>query len=127
MSNTLKLVQTSPPSNPDRNIAAVTVIGNYINGTADNLPLSAISDPQILGQVPQPNPGQNPPPVSPKWFGFCAGYYAQVQRTVANGVTSFGLRWFSNQGAELGTGAYPAAITGGENFLEIQVNTQQNT
>jgi hypothetical protein len=125
--NALKLLQTSPASNPDRNFAAITVSGNYVNGTADPLPLTAIADPGALGQVPLNNPGAQPPPVSPRWFGFAGGYYAQVQRTVANGVTSFGLRWFGAEGAEVATGAFPAAITGGEHFLEILVPTYQNT
>ena len=126
--NALTLKQTfSPASNPDKNIVAITVSGNYTNGTADPLPLNAIADPGALGQVPQPNPGQNPPPVSPKWSGFAGGYYAQVQRTVTNGVTAFGLRWYASEGNELGSGAFPAAITGGEHFLEVLVNTYQNT
>ena len=128
MANALELVQTSPASNPDKNFVSVTVTGAYVDGTPDNLPLNLIADPQVLGQVPQPNPGQNPPPVTPRVFGFTPGYFAQVERTVANGVTSFGLRWFQlSTGAELASGAYPAAITGGEIFLEILVNTQQNT
>lgn len=125
--NALKMAQTSPANNPDRNLVAITVSGNYTNGTADPLPLTAISDPQVVTQVPLNNPGAAPPPVSPRWSGFANGYYAQVQRTVANGVTSFGLRWYSNQGAELGSGAFPADITGGEHFLEVLVPTQQNT
>lgn len=123
--NALNLVQTSPASNPDKNFLACTVSGNYTDGTADPLPLSAITDSQVLVQVPQNNIGAAPPPVTPRWFGFCAGYYAQVQRTVTNGVTSFGLRWFSSQGSELGSGAFPAAITGGESFIEMLCQTVQ--
>jgi hypothetical protein len=125
--NALKLVQVSPASNPDKNLCALTVSGNYVNGTADALPLSAISDPGAIGQVPLNNPGQNPPPVPPRVFGFADGYYAQVQATVANGVTTFGLRWFASEGNELASGAYPAAIAGGQLFVEIQVPVQQNT
>lgn len=119
MANALTLVQTSPATNPDTNIVKSAVSGAYVSGTADLLPLTAIADSQVVVQVPLNNPGQNPPPVTPKWSGFCGGYYAQVQRTVTNGITSFGLRWFSAQGSELASGAFPAAITGGESFIEI--------
>ena len=125
--NALSLLQTSPASNPDTNIAKVTVSGAYVQGTADTLPLSNIADPLALGQVPLNNPGAQPPPVTPEVFGFWDGYYPQVQRTVTNGVTSFGLRWFESEGTELPSEAYPAAITGGETFLRILVPTYQNT
>ena len=128
MPNALKLLQTSPASNPDRNLLAVTVSGAYVNGTADALPLTAIADPGALGQVPLNNPGAQPPPVTPRWFGCTPGYYAQVQRTVDAGATSFGLRWFDLVNhAELASGNYPAAIAGGESFLEVLVPTFQNT
>lgn len=123
--NALTLVQTSPVTNPDRNIVKAVVTGAYVLGTSDPLPLANIADPQVLVQVPLNDSGQNPPPISPRWFGFCAGYYAQVQRTVVNGITSFGLRWFASEGTELATGAFPAAITGGESFIEILCPTTQ--
>lgn len=119
--NLLTLVQTSPATNPDTNVVKVVVSGNYTNGTADPLPLSAILDPQVLVQVPLNNPGQNPPPVTPYFLNIYAlGFYALVQRTVANGITSFGLRWFQEStNAELVTGAFPAGITGAEIFIAI--------
>lgn len=123
--NALTLVQTSPATNPDTNVVKATVSGNYVSGTADTLPLTAIADPLGLNQVPLNNPGAAPPPVTPKWFGYCAGYYAQVQRIVTNGVTSFGLRWFLFEGSELASGAFPAGITGGESFIEILCPTTQ--
>ncbi len=123
--NALTLVQTSPASNPDKNIMSCAVTGAYVNGTADTLPLSAIADPQILVQVPLNNIGAAPPPVTPRWFGFCAGYYAQVQRIVTNGVTSFGLRWFASEGNEIATANYPAAILNGESFIEALSQTTQ--
>lgn len=123
--NVLTLVQTSPASNPDTNIVKSTVSGNYVSGTADPLPLGSIADPQALNQVPLNNAGAAPPPVTPEVFGFWDGYYAQVQRTVANGVTSFGLRWFESEGTELGSGAFPAGITGGETFVRILCPTVQ--
>lgn len=121
MSNKLTLLQTSPPSNPDRNVCSCAVSGNYTQGTADPLPLTAIADPGAIGQVPMNNPGAAPPPVSPRAFGYWNGYYPQVQRTVTNGVTSFGLRWYESEGNELGSGGYPGGITGGETFIEILV------
>ena len=124
--NALTLVQTSPASNPDTNIVKVAVTGAYVQGTADTLPLSAIADPQVLNQVPLNNAGSAPPPVTPEAFGFTPGYFAKVQRLVANGLTSFGLRWFQlSTGAELASANYPAAITGGEVFLRILCPTTQ--
>ena len=52
---------------------------------------------------------------------YANGYYCQVERTVANGVTSFGLRWYSSQGAELASGAYPADILAAQLYIEILV------
>ena len=115
--NALSLAQTSPASNPDRNLVQVTVSGAYVHGTADPLPLDDISDPGALSQVPfDPQRLVVTPSVYNAW---CAGYYAQVERTVADGVSSFGLRWFESEGTELGSDPYPAAITGGEIFLEV--------
>lgn len=127
MANELKLVQVSPASNPDRMICSLTVSGNYVNGTPDPLPLDDIGDPQIIGEIPLPAVGTNPPAVPPKIFGFADGYYAQVQKTVANGQTSFGARWFQSEGNELATGAFPAAITGGQLFVEVQTNPAQQS
>ncbi len=120
--NALELVQTSPSSNPDRMLCALTVSGDYTNGTPDPLPLAAISDPSAIGVIPNAGSATNPPLVPPRVFGFAGGYYAQVEKTVANGQTTFGLRWFSSQGNELASGAFPAAITGGQLTAEIFVN-----
>jgi hypothetical protein len=126
MANALTLVQTSPASNPDTNLVKSVVSGAYVSGTADPLPLTSIADPDSLVQVPLNNPGAAPPPVTPEVFGYTPGYFAQVQRIVTNGVTSFGLRWFQlSTGAELATGNFPAAITGGEIFLRILCPTVQ--
>lgn len=121
MSNILTLKQTSPATNPDRNIVDVSPSGNYTNGTPDPLPLNAILDPLSLTQVPMNNIGSNPPPVTPYILNnYTPGFYPIVERTVANGTTSFGLRWFvSTTGIEIGSGAYNAAIVNGETFLEI--------
>ena len=124
MANALTLVQVSPPSNPDRMIVKCAVSGNYTNGTPDPLPLGAIGDPSAIGAIPLPGVGTNPPPVTPGVFNsFTEGYTPVVERTVTGGQTSFGLRWWDNANhAELASGAFPAAITGGEIFLEILVN-----
>ena len=121
--NALTLVQVSPPSNPDTMICALAVSGNYTNGTPDPLPIGSISDPSAIGEIPLPGVATNPPPVPPKVFGFAGGYYAQVQKTVSNQQTSFGLRWYASEGNELGSGAFPAAIAAnGQLFVEIKVN-----
>jgi hypothetical protein len=119
--NMLTLVQTSPATNPDTNVVKCVVSGAYVNGTADTLPLAAIADPQVLVQVPLNNPGQNPPPVTPAIRNCSAiGFYAVVTRVLANGITTFGLRWFQEStNAELASEAYPAAITGAEIFIDI--------
>ena len=68
MANALKLVQTSPASNPDTNLVQVTVSGDYTSGTPDPLPLADIADPQALNQVPLNNVGAAPPPgPGPVW------------------------------------------------------------
>ena len=120
--NALTMVQTSPASNPDTNFCSIATTGNYTNGTPDPLPLTAIADPQVVVQVPLNNPGAAPPNVDPVWSGYANGYYAQVQRTGAGTLASpyaWGLRWYSNQGAELGSGAFPAAILAARHFLSI--------
>lgn len=126
--NALTLSQTSPASNPDTNIVSIATTGNYTSGTADPLPLTAILDPLGLNQVPLNNPGVAPPNVDPQWFGYAAGYYAQVQRTGAGTGASpyvWGLRWFISEGSELGSGAFPAAITAARQFLRILCPTTQ--
>jgi hypothetical protein len=95
----LTLVQTSPATNPDRNIVKVKFSGTYPAG-GDRLPLENILDPFALNQVPLNNPAQNPPPVTPyvlnEWLN---GYTTQVQRVVTgiglNQLTNFYLRLFS--------------------------------
>lgn len=126
MANQLTLVQVSPPSNPDTMFVKCAVSGNYVNGTPDPLPLQNILDPQIIGAIPMTNTNLS---VTPAIFNSnCGGYYPQVQRSVTNGVTSFGLRWFQlSTGGELVSEAFPAAITGGEVFLEIKVNLAQQS
>lgn len=123
MANALTLVQTSPPSNPDRMVLKNVVTGNYTSGTADPLPLSNIADPGAIGVITNAGSGTNPPPVTPSiWNAFCLGYYCEVERIVTNGVTTFGLRWFAPGGAELATGAFPAAILDAEIFIEVLVD-----
>lgn len=127
MANALKLLQVSPSSNPDRMECALTVSGDYTNGTPDPLPLNAISDPSAIGAIPNAGSETNPPAVPPRIYGFAGGYYAQVEKTVANGLTTFGLRWYASEGNELATGAFPPAITGGQLFAEILVNLAQQS
>ena len=145
---TLTLAQTSPgDNNPDRNIVKVGFAGNYPGPSVagppfvqggDPLPLNNILDPQDKGQVPMPNTGQNPPPVTPyplnEWLG---GYYVQLQRVVTGvglaAVTTFYLHLFAPGGAEVAAGtAYatipPAPYAGtAELFLELLVPVQQQS
>jgi hypothetical protein len=144
---TLTLVQTSPgDNNPDRNIVKVGFVGNYPGPSTsipvfqggDPLPLNNILDPQINGQVPMPNVGNNPPPVTPyplnEWLD---GYFTEIQRvTVGTGpaaVTTFYLHLFAPGGTEVAAGtaystipAAPYAGTG-EVFLEILVPVHQQS
>lgn len=124
--NALTLVQTSPATNPDRNIVKVTPSGAYPVG-GDPLPLTAIADSQVLVQVPLNNPGQNPPPVTPYFLNYYTpGFYPVVERIVTAGITSFVVRWFiSTTGIEIAAGAYNANILSGEVFLEILCPTTQ--
>jgi hypothetical protein len=123
MANKLTLVQVSPPSNPDRMICSVAVSGDYTSGTPDPLPLGSIADPSAIGAIPMPGVGTNPPPSPPRVFGFMNGYYAQVEETVAEGQTSYGLRWYAPGGGEVATGAFPGGLTGGlQLFVEILVD-----
>jgi hypothetical protein len=120
--NALTMAQTSPASNPDTNLVSIATTGNYTSGTPDPLPLTAIADSQVVVQVPLNNPGMAPPSVDPEWFGYANGYYAQVERTGAGTVASpyaWGLRWYASEGGELGSGAFPAGITGARHFLRI--------
>lgn len=120
--NVLSLVQTSPSSNPDRMLLKCVVSGDYTQGTPDPLPLSNISDPSGMGVIPNSGSGTNPPAVTPSVFNAATqGYRAEVWRVVANGLTSFGLRWFSG-GNELASGAFPAQIAGAEIFIEVLAN-----
>jgi hypothetical protein len=124
--NALKLVQTSPASNPDKMSCALTVSGDYTNGTPDPLPLNAISDPTAIGVIPNAGSETNPPSIPPRVYGFAGGYEAQVQKTVANGQTTFGLRWYLG-GVELASGAFPAAISGGQLFCDVLANLPQQS
>lgn len=124
MANQLTLVQTSPSSNPDRMLLKCAVSGDYVNGTPDPLPLNAVADPTAIGVIPNTGSATNPPPVTPGIFNqYTPGFFAVVERSVAAGQTTFGLRWYQlSTGAELISEAYPAAITGGEIFLEVPIN-----
>jgi hypothetical protein len=104
----LTLVQTSPATNPDRNIVKVNFSGTYPPG-GDRLPLENILDPDILVRVPLNNPTKAPPPVTPHiWSEWLDGYYTQIQRV----VTGVGLAEVTN-------------FLNGEVFLEILCPTVQ--
>jgi hypothetical protein len=122
----LQLVQTTPANNPDTNITKATVSGQYTQGVGDPLPnLGALADPTGRGQVPLPAAAYNPPPVTPYALNTnIGGYYLQIARVVANGQTTFYAKFLAPGGAELATGVYPAAISGGEIFIAIPVDIE---
>lgn len=113
---TLAVVKFSPVSNPDRVFLKATVSGNYVPGAGDplNLTPSSWSDPKAIGSEGP----DGVPAVTPAAFNEnLGGYYTEVVRgsTLAN----FAVRFFQPGGAEVGAGAYPAAITGGELVFEV--------
>lgn len=111
---TLTMEQTSPATNPDRNIVKVGFSGVYPPG-GDLLPLAAILDPLVVVQVPMNDPTQAPPPVTPHiWNEWLDGYYTQIERVVTGSgltqLTNFYLRLFTPGGVEFAGGTpYSAA------------------
>lgn len=84
-------------------------------GVALNLAPGNISDPKALGVI---GPSQVPA-VTPGIFSeSLGGYYAAVVPTTG-GLGGYKLQYFAPGGAEIGAGAYNAAITGGTLILEI--------
>lgn len=84
-------------------------------GVALNISGSGILDPKALGisgptQVPAVTPG-----VFSENMG---GYYANVVPTTG-GLGGYKLQYFAPGGAEIGAGAYNAAITGGNLVLSV--------
>lgn len=115
MANQLTVKKYSPADNPDVVVLGLTVTGNYTQGTPDllNLTPSTWKDPSNLGIHGSPSTA-NP---SPSFYNLNAGGYTAY---IVKGATIalYGIRWFAPGGAELATGAFPAAITGGEISLE---------
>lgn len=84
-------------------------------GVALNIAGSSIQDPKALGltgptQVPAVTPG-----IFTEEMG---GYYAGIVPTTG-GLGGFKLKYYAPGGAEIGAGAYNAAITGGNLVLSI--------
>lgn len=106
-----QLLAYRPLINPDHAILKVVASGSYVTVTGDTLNLnpSSWSDPNGKGLLGEPlNATKLPPSVDDQNLG---GYYAQFVpgTTLANGKIHF----YLSEGSELGSGAYPAAITGG--------------
>lgn len=102
---------------PDWAVIQAVASGSYTIVTGDTLNTSpsAWSDPNGKGILGEPLALTTiPPSVETENLG---GYYAQFVpgTTLSNGKIHF----YSSQGAELASGAYPAAITGG--VLTIKV------
>lgn len=120
---TLKAVKLIANANDNRLFVSATPADNvYVPGGVQlNLSPGNIQDPNALGvvgpsQVPAVNPG-----VFSESMG---GFYAAVVPTAGAGQGSAGLaayklQFFAPGGAEIGAGAYNAAITGGTLILEI--------
>lgn len=112
-----KLLGYLPTDSPDWAVIQAVASGSYTTVTGDTLNLnpSSWTDPNGKGLLGEPlNATTMPPSIETENLG---GYYAQFVpgTTLANGKVHF----YSSQGSELGSGAYPAAITGG--VLTIKV------
>lgn len=114
---TLKALKSINNANDNRLfVSAVPADNVYVTGgVALNIAGSAISDPNSVGltgptQVPVVNPGV--------FSESLDGYYAAVVPT-SGGLGGYKLQYFAPGGAEIGAGAYNAAITGGTLILEI--------
>ena len=114
---TLKALKLVNLSNDNRLYVSAAPADNvYVpGGVALNLAPGNIQDPNSVGvtgptQVPVINPG-----IFSESMG---GYYAGVVPTTG-GLGGYKLQYFAPGGAEIGAGAYNAAITGGTLILEI--------
>jgi hypothetical protein len=119
MANKLSVKKYSPQANPDVVILSLTVTGNYVNGTADTLNLNPNTwlDPLNLGVEGEPSL-TNP---TPSFYNLNAqGYTGFVSKGAT--LATYGIRWYAPGGAELASGAYPAAITGGELSIELFIS-----
>ena len=107
-----KLLGYLPTDSPDWAVIQAVPSGNYTtNVGGDTLSISPgdYTDPNGKGVLGEPNVLTTiPPSTETENIG---GYYAQFipGTTLKNGKVKF----YQSQGSELGTGAYPAAITGG--------------
>lgn len=114
---TLKALKVIENANDNRlYVSAIPADNVYVpGGVALSIAPQSILDPNALGvlgpsQVPLVNPG-----VFSESMG---GYYAGVVPTTG-GLGGYKLQYFAPGGAEIGAGAYNAAITGGTLILEI--------
>lgn len=117
MSVALKVLRQVNDVNTLTTFIAATMSGNYttaVGGDPCSLAASNIKDPNALspslpGQVPPV-----PPTVDQEVLG---GYYSEL--IPAATLAGFALKFYAPGGAELATGAYPAAISGGTLTLKI--------
>lgn len=112
----LSVAKYVPAVNPNVVFLKATITGNYtqVTGDAINLTPSSWTDPNALGVVgPDSLPTITPAPFSQS----LGGYYAEI--TKGTTLANYLIRFFSSQGAELATGAYPAAILNGELTIEV--------
>jgi hypothetical protein len=117
MSVALKVLRQVNAVNSLETYIAATMSGNYttgIGGDPCSLVASNIKDPNALspslpGQVPQV-----PPSVEQASIG---GYTADLIQAAT--LSGFALKFWTSEGVELGSGAYPAAISGGTVTLKM--------
>ena len=112
MGLTAKVLRYEPINNPDSVILGITAAGNYttaVGGSTLNLNPSQFSDPNGVGVLGEPmNQPATPPSVQAQAM---AGYYAQLIPGATLAVNK--VAFYASEGAELGTGAFPAAILNG--------------
>jgi hypothetical protein len=121
---TLKLVGSSPASNPDTLLVEATFSGDYgVNGVGDLMDFTAISDPKLLGRLALLNLTPDTPiQVLSQNIG---GYDVQPTFPAAPTLKNFGLRMYL-AGVEILTGvAYNAAVTAAGRFVLLGIRPPQ--
>lgn len=97
-------------------VSAIPGDNVYVTGGVQlNLSPGNILDPKALGVT---GPSQAPAVTPGIFTEEMGGYYASVVPTTG-GLSGFKLKYYAPGGAEIGAGAYNAAITGGDLVLSI--------
>jgi hypothetical protein len=103
---------------PDSVLLKCTPSGNYTTaegGDTANLNPKTFTDPLCVGVLGEPlNQPATPPSIKEQALG---GYYAQLIPGATLGANA--IAFYESEGNELGSGGYPAAITGGTLTVEL--------